>query len=153
MGEERKIAAINRKARHNYEILDTYEAGIELKGSEVKSIRQGKLSLKDAFAQVKDGEVFLYGCHIAPYSHTSQFAPDPKRPKRLLLHREEIKKIAGKVTERGLTLVPISIYFKRGKAKVELALAKGKTLVDKREAIRRKTMEREVAREIKKYRP
>ncbi len=152
MGEGKKIVTMNRKARHNYDILDTYEAGIELKGSEVKSLRQGKANLKDAFARVEKGEIYLYGCHISSYTHAYQFVPDPLRPRKLLLHKEEIRKLAGKVAERGLTLVPLSIYFKKGKAKVELALAKGKTLVDKRETIRRKTMEREVAREIKRYR-
>jgi len=152
MREGKKIVAVNRKARHNYEILETYEAGIELGGSEVKSLRQGKANLKDAFARVENGEVFLYGCHISPYSHASQFVPDPLRPRKLLLHKREIRRLAGKVAERGLTLVPLSIYFKKGKAKVELALAKGKTLVDKRETIRRKTMEREIEREIKRYR-
>ncbi len=152
MGEGKKIVTVNRKARHNYEILDTCEAGIELKGSEVKSLRQGKANLKDAFARLERGEIYLYGCHISPYSHTSQFVPDPLRPRKLLLHKEEIRRLRSKVAERGLTLVPLSIYFKKGKAKVELALAKGKTLVDKRETIRRKTMEREIAREIKRYR-
>jgi len=151
MKEGRKIVALNKKARHNYEIIETYEAGIELKGGEVKSLRQGSVSIKEAFAKIEDGEIFLHRCHIAPYSHASCFAPDPLRPKKLLLHKKEIKKLTGKVAEKGLTLIPLSIYFKKGKAKVELALAKGKTLVDKREAIRRKTIEREIQREIRKY--
>jgi SsrA-binding protein len=152
MSEGKKTIAVNRKARHDYEVLETFEAGIELKGSEVKSLRQGKLNLRDSFARIEKGEVFLHNCHISPYSHATQFAPDPLRPKKLLLHAREIKKLAGKVSEKGLTLVPLSMYFKRGRAKVELALAKGKTLVDKRETIRRKTMEREIEREIKRYR-
>ncbi len=152
MPKGEKIITLNRRARHDYEIIDTMEAGIELKGSEVKSLRAGQVNLKDSYARIENGEVFLVGCHIAPYSHSSVFNPDPLRTRKLLLHKDEIKRLDRKITEKGYTLVPLSLYFKRGKAKVELALAKGKTLVDKRETIKRKTAKREIERELKHYR-
>ncbi len=145
--------AVNRKAKRDYEILETYEAGIELKGSEVKSLREGKGSIKDAFARVENGEVWLYNFHISPYRQASVFVPDPERPKKLLLHKREIKRLAGKVSEKGLTLIPLKVYFnERGWAKVELALARGRKLYDKREAIKRRMLEREAERAMKRYR-
>ncbi len=148
-----KIVTVNRRAKRDYEILETYEAGIELKGSEVKSLREGKGNIKDAFARVENGEVWLYNFHIPTYKQTSAFAPNPDRPKKLLLHKHEIKRLAGRVSERGLTLIPLKVYFNdRGWAKVELALAKGKKLYDKREEIKRKTMEKEAQRAMKRYR-
>ena len=152
MGKGEKIITLNRRARHDYEIIETIEAGIELKGSEVKSLRAGQVNLKDSYARIEDGEVFLVGCHIAPYTHGSVFNPDPLRPRKLLLHKQEIKRLERKIAERGYTLIPLSLYFKRGKAKVELALAKGKTIVDKRETIKRKTAKREIERALKHYR-
>ena len=147
-----KVVAVNRKARHDYEILETYEAGIELKGSEVKSLREGKCSIRDAFARVENGEVWLYNFHIPPYKQSTVFTPDPERPKKLLLHKWEIKRLAGRVAEKGLTLIPLKVYFNdRGWAKVELALARGKKLYDKRETIKRRIMEKEAARAIKRY--
>ncbi len=147
-----KVVAVNRKAKHDYEILETYEAGIELKGSEVKSLREGKCSIRDAFARVENGEVWLYNFHIPPYKQSTVFTPDPERPKKLLLHKWEIKRLAGRVAEKGLTLIPLKVYFNdRGWAKVELALARGKKLYDKRETIKRRIMEKEAARAIKRY--
>ena len=152
MAKGEKIITLNRRARHDYEIIDTIEAGIELKGSEVKSLRAGQVNLKDSYARIENVEFFLLGCHISPYTHGSVFNPDPLRPRRLLLHKDEIRRLERKIAERGYTLIPLSLYFKRGKAKVELALAKGKTLVDKRETIKRKTAKREIERELKHYR-
>jgi SsrA-binding protein len=152
MAKGAKIITLNRKARHDYEIVDTIEVGLELKGSEVKSLRAGEVNLKDSYARVEKGEVFLVGCHISPYTHGSLFNPDPLRPRKLLLHKDEIRRLERKIVERGYTLIPLSLYFRRGKAKVELALAKGKTLVDKRETIKRKTAKREMERELKHYR-
>ncbi len=147
-----KIVAVNRKAKRDYEILETLEAGIELKGSEVKSLREGNVSIKDAFAKIEDGEVWLYNFRISPYKYSTAFVPDPERPKKLLLHKREIRKLTGKVAEKGLTLIPLKVYFnKRGWAKVELALAKGRKLYDKRELIKRKTLEREAQRAMKRY--
>ena len=148
-----KIVTVNRKAKHDYEILETYEAGIELKGSEVKSLREGKGSIRDAFARVENGEVWLYNFHIPPYKQSSVFTPDPDRPKKLLLHKHEIKRLAGRVAEKGLTLIPLKVYFNdRGWAKVELALARGKKIYDKRETIKRRILEREAERAMKRYR-
>ncbi len=148
-----KVVTVNRKARHDYEILETYEAGIELKGSEVKSLREGKGSIRDAFARVENGEVWLYNFHIPPYKQSTVFVPNPERPKKLLLHKHEIKRLAGRVAERGLTLIPLKVYFNdRGWAKVELALARGKKLHDKRETIKRRILEREAERAMKRYR-
>src|SRR5690554_4033863 len=123
----------NRKARHDYHILETYEAGIALKGTEVKSLRLGKVNIRDSFGQIKDGEVFLHGLHISPYDHGNRFNHDPLRIRKLLLHRREINKLIGKIKEKGFTLVPTKLYWKNGRCKVELALAQGKKLHDKRE--------------------
>jgi SsrA-binding protein len=135
---------VNRKARHDYLIEETMEAGLVLAGSEVKALREGKANLKDSYGRLQDGELFLWNAHISPYGPASQFGHEPTRTRKLLLHREEIRRLTGKIKERGLTLIPLRLYFKNGRAKVELALARGKKHHDKRDAIR----EREVRREM-----
>ncbi len=146
----RKIVCKNRKARHEYEILDTLEAGLVLLGPEVKSLRDGRANLTDAYASFEKGEAFLHNVHISPYPHAANIgALDPTRPRKLLLHKREIKRLMGKTQEKGLTLIPLSIYFRNGKAKVELALARGKKIWDKRESIKRKTMDREFQKKYK----
>jgi SsrA-binding protein len=145
-----KIIAVNRKARHDYFIEDEYEAGLVLKGTEVKSLRLGKANLKDSYAKIKDGEIFVYQMHIGPYPFAYYDNHDPLRPRKLLLHKREIKRLYGKVNEKGHTLVPLKLYFKNGKVKISLALAKGKRKYDKREAIKRRDEQRELERE-KKY--
>ncbi len=150
MAEGEKTVVTNRKARHQYHILETIEAGIVLQGTEVKSLRQGKVNLGDAYAKIKDGEIWLVEMHISPYEQGNVFNHEPRRPRKLLLHKREIKRLIGKVQERGLTLIPLRIYFKRGKAKVELALAKGKKLYDRREDIKRRDEEREVSRSLRR---
>lgn len=147
----RKTVASNRKARHEFEILDTMEAGLVLKGPEVKSIRNGKASLGEAFARVDNGEVWLYGMHVTPYDPASRWNVDPTRPRKLLLNAAEIRRLIGATQEKGLTLVPLELYFKRGYAKIALGLARGKKLHDKRETIKRRTHQREMEREIRKY--
>ncbi len=142
-GEGRKFIAQNRRARHEYTIEDTIEAGIALIGTEVKSLRLGRASLSDSYAEIVGGEVILQNAHIDQYEPASRFNHDPMRPRRLLLHKREIRKLAGKVAERGYTLVPLSLYFRDGKVKVDLALARGRKVYDKREAIR----EREIRRD------
>jgi SsrA-binding protein len=142
----KKIIAQNRKARHDYEILETYEAGIALRGTEVKSLRDGRANLKDAYAAVREGEIWLYGVHISPYSHGNINNHDPERDRKLLMHRREIRRLVGKTKETGLTVVPLQLYFNHGKVKVELALAKGKKQYDKREAIAKRDAEREMKR-------
>ncbi|MDQ7054796.1 MAG: SsrA-binding protein SmpB [candidate division KSB1 bacterium] len=144
-----KIITVNRKARHDYEILDTIEAGIVLLGTEVKSLRAGKVNLKDSYARVKDGEVWLIGVHISPYSHGSYNNHDPERDRKLLLHKSEIRRLIGKTEEKGVTLVPLRMYFKNGKAKVELALARGKRKYDKRQDIAKRDAQREIQRKLK----
>ncbi|HSM05609.1 MAG TPA: SsrA-binding protein SmpB [Longimicrobiales bacterium] len=152
MAEEgRQVVASNRKARHEYEILDTWEAGIALKGPEVKSIREGKVAFQDAFATIDGGEVFLHSFHISPYEQANRNNEDPLRRRKLLLHRAEIRKLVGKVEEKGLTLVPLDIYFRRGVAKLTLALARGRQLHDKREKLKRKTQEQEARRAMKAH--
>ena len=146
-----KIVAENRRARRDYFIVDQYEAGMVLRGTEVKSLRQGRANLKDSYAQIKDGEVFVYQLHIAPYPFAYYDNHDPLRPRKLLLHQHEIKRLYGKINEKGHTLVPIRIYFKNGKVKILLALAKGKRKYDKREAIKRRDEQRELERERKQY--
>ncbi len=145
----RKLVATNRRARFEYELLDTYEAGLVLRGPEVKSLRAGKASLGDAYAVVRRGEMYLVNAHIGPYEEAGRENSDPRRERKLLLHRAEIARLAGDVSERGFTLVPVSLYFKDGRAKVELALARGKKLHDKRETIRRREEEREVQRTLR----
>ncbi|HET7172763.1 MAG TPA: SsrA-binding protein SmpB [Nocardioidaceae bacterium] len=144
----RKLVAQNRKARHDYHIEDTFEAGLVLTGTEVKSLRAGRASLLDAFAQVSDGEVWLHNAHIPEYVGGTWTNHAPRRQRKLLLHRREIDRIAIRVNERGLTMVPLSIYFKDGRAKVEVALAKGKRTYDKRQAIAKRDAEREAQREL-----
>ncbi|MDI3279980.1 MAG: SsrA-binding protein SmpB [Bacillota bacterium] len=144
-----RVAAENRKARHDYHILETYEAGIALRGTEVKSIRAGKVNLKDSFARIEGGEVFVYQMHISPYEYGNRENHDPLRTRKLLLHKSEIARLVGKTQEKGLTLVPLRVYFKRGLAKVELALAKGKKLYDKRHAEAEREARREVERALK----
>lgn len=147
--DEVKNVAVNRKAYHDYSILDTCEAGLVLKGTEVKSLREGKVSLRESFAQLENNELYLMNMHISPYAFGNIFNVDPKRKRKLLLHKREIDRLKGQVQEKGLTLVPLRIYFKRGYAKIELALAKGKKLYDKRRALAEKDAQREVEKEIK----
>ena len=145
-----KVVATNRKAFHDYSIEDKLEAGIVLRGTEVKSLREGKVNLRDSYASVEHGEAILHNCHISPYSHGNIMNHDPLRPRKLLLHRKEINKLLGKTQQKGLTLVPLRIYFsKRGQAKVEIALAKGKKQYDRREAIKSREAGREVERAMK----
>jgi SsrA-binding protein len=150
--EGKKVVATNRKARHEYEVLDTFEAGLVLRGPEVKSLREGKVGFQDAFARVEGGEVWLHSLHISPYEQANRFNEDPLRPRKLLLHRQEILRLVGKVEEKGLTLIPLTIYFRRGYAKVTLALARGRKTYDKREKLRRKTQEDEARRAMAPYR-
>jgi SsrA-binding protein len=145
----RKLVASNRRARFDYEILDTLEAGIELRGPEVKSLRAGKASLNEAYAVLRAGEAFLVNAHINPYEQAGRENADPRRERRLLLHKREILRLQGQVAERGRTLVPLALYFRSGRAKVELALARGKKRFDKRETIQRREQEREVARALR----
>lgn len=148
-----RLVAKNKKAFFNYEILETFEAGIVLVGSEVKSIRGGRISLKESYAEIKEGEVFLVNCHVSPYEASNRFNHDPLRERKLLLHRREIKRLTGKIQERGLTLVPTKVHITdNGKVKVELGLAKGKRAYQKREAIRERDRDREMQAELKKYR-
>lgn len=147
-----KIVSDNRQARYLYEILETYEAGIELKGTEVKSIRDGKANLRDGYALIRNGEAWLLNVHVSPHSTASQyFNHEPRRTRKLLLHKQEIRKLIGKVEQQGLTLVPLKMYFKNGKVKVSIALAKGKKLHDKRESIKQRDDKREMARAMKRY--
>ena len=146
-----KIISVNRKARHDYHIEDQFEAGMVLQGTEVKSLRQGRVNLKDAYAGIKNGEVFVYKIHISPYTFAYYGNHDPLRPRKLLLHKKEIKRLYGKVNEKGLALIPLKIYFKNGKVKLSLALATGKRKYDKREAIRRRDEQRMMERTRKQY--
>jgi len=144
MGE--KLICQNKKAWHNYLIEEKYEAGIALVGTEVKSLREGRANLGDSYGKIKNGEVFLVDTHISPYSHANRFNHDPLRTRKLLFHKKEIRRLIGKVQEKGFTLIPLRLYFSNGKAKVELGLGKGKKLFDKRETLKRKTMERDMER-------
>ncbi|MCC6444814.1 MAG: SsrA-binding protein SmpB [Armatimonadetes bacterium] len=146
--EGRKIIATNRKARHEYFIDETYEAGVALAGTEVKSLRQGKANLQDSFCRVQEGEMWVYNLHISPYEQGNRWNVDARRPRKLLLHKGEIERLIGKVQEKGLTLIPLQIYFKRGRAKLEIALARGKKLYDKREAIAERDARREEERSL-----
>jgi SsrA-binding protein len=145
-----KTVATNRRARHDYEILDTVEAGLVLEGSEVKSLRDGRANIKDSFAHVKDGEVWIIGLYIAPYSFSRGGGHDPERTRKLLLNRREIDRIAGQLAEKGLTLIPLRLYFRDGKAKLELGLARGRRTVDKRHAIREREQKREMERAVRR---
>jgi SsrA-binding protein len=147
--DEQSLIADNRKAFFDYHILDTFEAGIALLGTEVKGIREGHANLRDSYARVEKGEIWLYNVHINAYSHRGYADHDPKRRRKLLLHRQEIRKLIGKTTEKGLTLVPTRMYFKNGKVKVALALAKGKQSHDKRETMRRREVDRETRAAVK----
>lgn len=152
MGEDgKKVVATNRKARHEYEILDTFEAGLVLVGPEVKSLRDGKVGFQDAFARVEGGEVWLYSLHISPYEQAGRENADPLRTRKLLLHKHEIRRLVGQVEEKGLTLIPLQIYFRRGYAKVTVALAKGRKLYDKREKLKRKTQDDEARRAMDRH--
>ena len=148
--ENFKVVATNRKARHEYFILVTFEAGIELRGSEIKSIRAGQISLGEAYIKIDGQEAWLVDAHIAPYEQANQFNHDPLRPRRLLLHRDEIHKLWDTVRQKGVTVIPLRVYLKQGRAKVEIATAKGKKLYDKREDIARRDIEREMQRELHK---
>lgn len=147
--ETLKLEANNKKAYHDFFIDDKYEAGIELHGTEVKSLRMGKCSIKEGFVRIENGEAFIYGMNISPYEKGNIFNKDPLRIKKLLLHKEEIRKLDGKMSEKGYTIVPLQVYFKDGKAKVEIGLARGKKLYDKREDIAKKDLRRETEREFK----
>lgn len=147
--EQQKLIANNKKAYHDYFIDETYETGVVLHGTEVKSLRLGKCSIKEAFVRIEDGEVFVYGMHVSPYEKGNIFNKDPLRVKKLLMHRHEINKLTGRVAEKGYTLVPLQVYFKEGKVKVEIGLARGKKIYDKREDIAKKDARRETEREFK----
>ena len=147
--EQQKLVANNKKAFHDYFIDESYEAGIALHGTEVKSLRMGKCSIKESFIRIENGEVFVYGMHISPYEKGNIFNKDPLRVKKLLMHKYEINKLAGKVAEKGYTLVPLQVYFKDGRAKIEIGLARGKKLYDKREDIAKKDQRREMEKEFK----
>lgn len=151
-GDDRKIIARNRRATFDFEVLDTVEAGLVLVGPEVKSLREGKANLSDSYATIRSGEVFLVNAHISPYRQAGRENPDPRRERKLLLHRSEIQRWRGKVAERGLTLVPLSLYFQGGRAKVEIGLARGKRRGDKRQAIREREVKREMDRAIRNER-
>lgn len=148
--KEYKPVADNRKARHEYEILESYEAGIELVGTEVKSLRKGLANLKDAFAKIEKGQVWLYNCHVSPYDHGNRFNHEPLRKRRLLLHSREILKLKQKTQEKGLTLIPLKLYFKGNWAKVSIGLCKGKRLYDKRESITKRENTRNLERLMKR---
>jgi SsrA-binding protein len=145
-----KIVAKNKKAYHDFFIDENYEAGIELKGAEVKSVRLARLNLKDSYARVDDGELWLHNMHISPYSHADIYSqPDPDRPRKLLMHKREIQRLIGKTKEKGFTLVPLKVYFVRGRAKIEIGLARGKQLFDKRKTIAEKTAKRDIERALR----
>ena len=154
-GGKRKAAAgdvaTNRQASHRYHLLDRWEAGIQLQGSEVKSLRDGGVQIKDAYAAIERGEVWLHNMHIAPYENAARDGHDPERPRKLLLHRREIERLIGKTAEKGLTLVPTRVYFKGPRAKVEIALARGKDFVDKRRALRDRDSRREIERALREH--
>lgn len=148
-----KIVATNRKAKRDYDILETYEAGIELKGTEVKSIRRGKININDSFVREKRGELFLVGAHISPYEQGNIFNHDPLRDRKLLLHKKEIHRIITKIREKRLTVIPLKVYFNnKGKVKVEIAVAKGRKVYEKKQKIKERDIEREMQAELKKYR-
>ena len=144
-----KVVVQNRKARHDYFVLETWEAGLELKGTEVKSIRLGQCNLKDSYAAVKNGEIYVHGMHISPYEKGSYFNTDPMRPKRLLMHKQEIRKANQNVMQKGLALIPLSVYLKDGRMKMELALCKGKKLYDKRDDLAKRDAKRDIERSMR----
>lgn len=147
--EEKQIVAQNKKARHDYFVLETYEAGIELFGTEVKSIRKGRLNLKDSWCSINKGEIFVNGMHISPYEQGNIFNRDPMRVRRLLMHKREINRLYGTIKQQGLTLIPLSVYFLKGRAKLEIGLCKGKKLYDKRETAAKKDAQRDMERAVK----
>jgi len=147
-----KVVSDNRRARHEFEVLEVFEAGIELVGTEVKSMRQGRANLQDSFARVEQGELWLYNCHVSPYDHGNRFNHEPLRRRKLLMHRKQITKLKSRMQEKGLTLIPLRIYFKRNWVKVDLALARGKHLHDKREAIAKRESKRQLDRIVKQVR-
>ena len=147
--QARRIIAENRKARHDYHIIETWEAGVALLGTEVKAIREGRVNLRDSYARAENGELWMMNVHISPYSHTGYAHHEELRQRKLLLHRHEIRKLAGRTVEKGLTLVPLELYFKNGRVKVSLALAKGKQAHDKRETIKRREVDRETRAAVK----
>jgi SsrA-binding protein len=149
MKSKSETFATNRKAYHDYHVLETYEAGIALKGTEVKSIRQGKVDIKEALIRIRDEEAFLVGCHVQPYTHGNIANHEPARTRKLLLHKQEIRRLVGKVQEKGLTLIPTRMYQKDGRIKLEVALARGKRLHDKREALKSREAGREIERALK----
>lgn len=146
---EIKIVARNKKAYHDYSVLEKFEAGIELFGTEVKSVRQSKLNLKDSWCAIKNGEIFVNGMHISPYEQGNIFNRDPMRVRRLLMHKREINRLYGQIKQQGLALIPLNVYFSKGKAKVEIGLCKGKKLYDKREAAAQKDAQRSIERQLK----
>ena len=147
--EVMKLVANNKKAYHDYFIDEKYEAGLVLHGTEVKSLRLGKCSVKEAFVRIENSEVWIYGMHISPYEKGNIFNRDPLRPKKLLMHKDEIRKLTGKISEKGFTIVPLQVYFKDGRAKIEIGLARGKKLYDKRQDIAKKDQRREAEKEFK----
>lgn len=149
MENKRKVISTNRKARHDYELLDSFEAGLVLMGSEIKSIRSGHVNLREGFVQVRDGELWLMNTHIAAYEQAGVWGHDPLRPRKLLLHKREIDRIAARVQEKGLTIVPTVIYLTHGLAKVEIALARGKRQYDKRQALRKQDSQRQIERSLR----
>ncbi|MDO4513319.1 MAG: SsrA-binding protein SmpB [Lachnospiraceae bacterium] len=149
MARESKLVANNKKAYHEFFVEERFEAGLALAGTEVKSLRMGKCSIKEAFIRIEKGEVFVYGMHISPYEKGNIFNKDPLRPKKLLLHKREIWKLAGQIKEKGYTIVPLQVYFKEGRAKIEIGLAKGKKLYDKRQDIAKKDQRREAEKDFK----
>jgi len=149
--DSEKLISDNRKARHDYKLFDTYEAGIVLLGTEVKAIREGRVNLRDSYGRLEKGELFLYNVHISPYSHRGYADHEPMRRRKLLLNKREIRKLVGKVVERGMTLVPVRMYFKRGRVKVAISLAKGKRDYDKRETVRAREADREARAAIKNH--
>jgi SsrA-binding protein len=150
VADDIKVIAKNRRARHDYHVVDSVEAGIVLRGTEVKSVRLGKVQLADSYARVENGEMFLYGAHISPYEQGNRFNVDSRRTRKLLLHRSEIRRLHRQVMEKGVTLVPLSVYLRRGRVKVEIGLCRGKRSFDKREAIRQRDANREIERELRK---
>ncbi len=148
-GEGIAIVAVNKKARRDYEIVDTLEAGVMLQGSEVKSVRSGSINLKESYVRLQRGEVFLVGCHISPYSHAPVDAHEPTRDRKLLLHDYEIKRMIGQIEQKGLTIVPLRVYFKKGRCKIEIAVGRGKKFYDKRQDVKQKEADREMERALK----
>ena len=149
MGEAKQVIARNKKAFHDYFVLDTYEAGLELFGTEIKSIRQGKVNLKDSWCSIDEGQMYAVGVHISPYDHGNIFNRDPMRVRKLLMHKKEINKLFGTVKQDGLSLIPLSVYFKKGRAKIKVGLCKGKKLYDKRDVAAKKDAARNIERAMK----